>query len=52
MAFTLPVGDLQLSILLEALETKGMARTLAEPNLTALSGQQARSLPVANIRSR
>ena len=41
MAFTLPVGDLQLSILLEALETKGMARTLAEPNLTALSGQQA-----------
>jgi len=41
LAFTLPVGDLQLSILLEALETKGLARTLAEPNLTALSGQQA-----------
>jgi len=41
MAFTLPVGDLQLSILLEALETKGLARALAEPNLTALSGQQA-----------
>jgi pilus assembly protein CpaC len=41
MAFTLPIGDLQLSILLEALETKGMARTLAEPNLTALSGQEA-----------
>jgi pilus assembly protein CpaC len=41
LAFTLPVGDLQLSVLLEALESKGMARTLAEPNLTALSGQEA-----------
>ncbi|MGI1660769.1 type II and III secretion system protein family protein [Palleronia sp. KMU-117] len=41
MAFTLPIGDLQLSVLLEALESKGMSRTLAEPNLTALSGQQA-----------
>jgi pilus assembly protein CpaC len=44
LAFTLPVGDLQMSILIEALETKGMARTLAEPNLTALSGQQANFL--------
>ena len=28
-------------VLLEALETKGVVRTLAEPNLTALSGQEA-----------
>ncbi len=38
------IGDLSLSILLEALETRGLVRTLAEPNLTALSGQQARFL--------
>ena len=35
------VGDLALGVLLEALESKGVVRTLAEPNLTALSGQQA-----------
>lgn len=34
-------GNLQFSVLLEALETKGFVRTLAEPNLTALSGQNA-----------
>lgn len=34
-------GGLQIGILLEALETKGIVRTLAEPNLTALSGQEA-----------
>lgn len=34
-------GSFELGVLIEALETKGMARTLAEPNLTALSGQQA-----------
>ncbi len=34
-------GGLQLSILLEALESNGMVRTLAEPNLTALSGATA-----------
>lgn len=34
-------GGLQLSILLEALEANGMVRTLAEPNLTALSGATA-----------
>ncbi|PTW50784.1 type II and III secretion system protein family protein [Rhodovulum kholense] len=34
-------GDLQFAVLLEALETKGFVRTLAEPNLTALSGQAA-----------
>ncbi|MHA7873825.1 type II and III secretion system protein family protein [Roseivivax sp.] len=35
------VGGLEIGILLEALETKGMVRMLAEPNLTALSGQEA-----------
>ncbi len=34
-------GGLELSILLEALESNGMVRTLAEPNLTALSGATA-----------
>lgn len=38
------IGDLSLNILLEALETKGLVRTLAEPNLTTLSGQEARFL--------
>ncbi len=37
-------GGLQLSVLLEALESNGMVRTLAEPNLTALSGQTAEFL--------
>ncbi|WP_095588261.1 type II and III secretion system protein family protein [Actibacterium ureilyticum] len=48
-------GSFQMEILLEALETKGFVRTLAEPNLTALSGQNAEFLaggeypvPVAN----
>ncbi len=35
------VGSLEFEVLLEALESKGVVRTLAEPNLTALSGQQA-----------
>jgi pilus assembly protein CpaC len=38
------VGDFAFNVALEALETKGMVRTLAEPNLTALSGQEARFL--------
>ena len=37
-------GDLSFQILLEALESKGLVRTLSEPNLTALSGQEARFL--------
>ena len=37
-------GSLQVGILLEALESKGVVRTLAEPNLTALSGQEAKFL--------
>ncbi len=34
-------GSLEFNVLLEALESKGVVRTLAEPNLTALSGQEA-----------
>ncbi|SEW09541.1 pilus assembly protein CpaC [Aliiroseovarius sediminilitoris] len=48
-------GGLRMNVLLEALETKGVVRTLAEPNLTALSGQEASflaggeyPLPVSN----
>ena len=39
--FGFDVGAVQVALLLEALEQKGMVRTLAEPNLTALSGQEA-----------
>ena len=35
------VGGLAFSALLEALESKNLVRTLAEPNLVALSGQEA-----------
>jgi len=38
------IGSLELGVLLEALESRGVARTLAEPNLTALSGQEANFL--------
>ena len=38
------LGNVAISALLEALETKGLVRTLAEPNLVALSGQEARFL--------
>jgi pilus assembly protein CpaC len=38
------IGDLAFQVTLEALESKGMVRTLAEPNLTALSGQEAKFL--------
>jgi pilus assembly protein CpaC len=38
------IGGLEFGVLLEALEAKGMVRTLAEPNLTALSGQEAKFL--------
>ncbi len=37
-------GAGQVGVLLEALESKGVVRTLAEPNLTALSGQEAKFL--------
>jgi pilus assembly protein CpaC len=38
------VGDFSFQVALEALESKGMVRTLAEPNLIALSGQEAKFL--------
>ncbi|MEQ9258832.1 MAG: type II and III secretion system protein family protein [Roseovarius sp.] len=44
IAFGFDVGSVEVGILLEALETKGVVRTLAEPNLTALSGQEAKFL--------
>ena len=42
--FGFDVGSVQVGLLLEALEQKGMSRTLAEPNLVALSGQEANFL--------
>ncbi len=42
--FGFDVGSVQVGLLLEALERKGVVRTLAEPNLTALSGQEAKFL--------
>lgn len=38
------VGGLEVNLLLEALERKGMVRTLAEPNIVAISGQDAEFL--------
>lgn len=35
------IGGVQLQVMLEALESQGLARTLSEPSLTALSGQEA-----------
>ncbi len=42
--FGFNAGSAQIGMLLQALETKGVVRTLAEPNLTALSGQEAKFL--------
>ena len=39
--FGFNAGSMQVNLLLEALEQKGVVRTLAEPNLSALSGQEA-----------
>jgi len=44
MLFGFNAGGIEVGLLLEALETRGVVRTLAEPNLTALSGQEARFL--------
>ncbi|MDJ0628637.1 MAG: type II and III secretion system protein family protein [Rhodobacter sp.] len=41
IALGFTAGSIEFAVLLEALESKGVVRTLAEPNLTALSGQQA-----------
>lgn len=38
------VAGVEFAYILEALEAKGVVRTLAEPNLTALSGQEAKFL--------
>lgn len=35
------IGSVQFQVMLEALESNGLARTLSEPSLTALSGQTA-----------
>lgn len=42
--FGFDIGSVEVGLLLEALEQKGVVRTLAEPNLTALSGQEAKFL--------
>lgn len=39
--FGFDIGAVEFGVLLEALERKGLVRTLAEPNLSALSGQEA-----------
>ncbi len=44
ISFGFNAGAVEVAVLLEALESKGVVRTLAEPNLTALSGQEARFL--------
>lgn len=44
LLFGFNAGAAQIGVLLEALENKGVIRTLAEPNLTALSGQEAKFL--------
>ncbi|WP_319824562.1 type II and III secretion system protein family protein [Thalassovita sp.] len=44
MLFGFGAGSVEVGVLLEALETKGVVRSLAEPNLTALSGQEAKFL--------
>jgi pilus assembly protein CpaC len=44
MGIGFSAGSVQFAVLLEALESKGVVRTLAEPNLTALSGQEAKFL--------
>lgn len=44
LALGFNAGAVQVAVMLEALESKGMVRTLAEPNLTALSGQEAKFL--------
>ena len=41
ITFGFDVGAVEVAVLLQALESKGVVRTLAEPNLTALSGQEA-----------
>ncbi len=42
-------GGLAVDVLIQALESKGMVRTLAEPNVVAISGQQASFLAGGEI---
>ncbi|SHI66193.1 pilus assembly protein CpaC [Shimia gijangensis] len=44
LGFSFDIGSVEVGVLLEALEQKGVVRTLSEPNLTALSGQEAKFL--------
>jgi len=41
---TINLGQVELAVMLQALESRGVVRTLAEPNLVALSGQEAKFL--------
>lgn len=59
VVFGFNAGSVQVGLLLEALEQKGVVRFLAEPNLVALSGQEAKFLaggeypvPVAQTNDR
>ena len=52
VALGFSAGSLEFAVLLEALESKGVVRTLAEPNLTALWGKRPSFWLAANIRSR
>jgi pilus assembly protein CpaC len=45
-------GGASVDVLIQALEDKGVARRLAEPNLTALSGSRRASMPAASSRCR
>ncbi len=45
----LDLGDIAIGSVLEALETKGVVRTLAEPNLVAISGEEASFLAGGEI---
>lgn len=44
LKFPLRAGDVDLNVVFDALETKGIVKTLAEPNLTAMSGDTANFL--------
>ncbi|MXU65337.1 type II and III secretion system protein family protein [Oceanomicrobium pacificus] len=44
IGFSFGVGGLAVDLLIQALEGKGMVRTLAEPNLVAISGETAEFL--------
>lgn len=44
ITFGFGIGDVDVGVMLEALEARGVVRSLAEPNLIALSGQEAKFL--------